>query len=679
MKKQTKILYGAAYYYEYLPTDRLAEDIQMMKDAGLNVVRIGESTWATYEKQDGEFDFSTLDKVLDAMYDADISVIVGTPTYAIPGWLAKKYPSVMVDSTWKPYGSYHYNDGDGPKLYGARQIMNITDPNYLYYSERIINNMICHVANHPAVIGYQVDNETHHYGVQNDNVQRDFVSYIKKMYNNDIEKFNHDFGLDYWSNRIDAWEDFPSMKGVVNGSLAAEFEKFQRSLVTAFQKWQVGIISKYAADSQFITTNFDYAWRGESFGIQAFADHFAAGKYFDVMGVDIYHRSQDELTGAAVSWGGDIMRSIKQKNYLVLETQAQAFKDRVPFKGQLNQLVFSHIASGANMVEYWHWHSIHNSVETYWKGILSHDFKSNPVYEEVKKTGKQLEKLSPVLVNLSIKTKTAVLVSNDSLTAIEYFPFSESSNYNDVFRRVYDTLYKNNIRTDILDTKTIDYSKYDVIFVPSLYSVADETLNKLNNFAENGGTVVYLFRSGFTDQHVKVRTDVQPAIINKAVGAHYEMFVSPNNTDLILDNKAIIKNGFSDWAELLSADSETKVLAKYCDKHWNEYAAVTKHSYGKGTVYYIGCYAAENVIDYVLKDMEANNILVNEFKDVFPIIHKKALNEQGKIIEFIFNYSDDDQNTANHIEGLDYISGNKYRTGDSISIKPWSLVILGEM
>ena len=40
-----KLLYGVAYYYEYLPYDRLDEDIKMMKAAGINVVRIAESTW----------------------------------------------------------------------------------------------------------------------------------------------------------------------------------------------------------------------------------------------------------------------------------------------------------------------------------------------------------------------------------------------------------------------------------------------------------------------------------------------------------------------------------------------------------------------------------------------------------------------------------------------------------
>ncbi len=84
-----QLLYGVAYYDEYMPHDRLHEDIRMMLDAGINVVRIAESTWSTHESQNGVFDFTSVDRVLHAMRQAGIGVIVGTPTYAVPTWLAK--------------------------------------------------------------------------------------------------------------------------------------------------------------------------------------------------------------------------------------------------------------------------------------------------------------------------------------------------------------------------------------------------------------------------------------------------------------------------------------------------------------------------------------------------------------------------------------------------------------
>jgi beta-galactosidase len=81
------------------------------------------------------------------------------------------------------------------------------------------------------------------------------------------------------------------------------------------------------------------------------------------------------------------------KNYFVLETEAQGFPQWTPYPNQLRLQAFSHLASGANMVEYWHWHSIHNSAETYWKGLLSHDFQPNPTYNEAITIGQDFQRV----------------------------------------------------------------------------------------------------------------------------------------------------------------------------------------------------------------------------------------------------------------------------------------------
>jgi beta-galactosidase len=141
-----------------------------VKEAGINVVRIAESTWSTHEPQSGVFDFSSVDRVLEAMHQAGISVIVGTPTYAVPTWMVRGHPDVLAISP------------QGPGRYGARQIMDITNPTYLFYAERIIRTLIGHVKDHSAVIGYQTDNETKHYHTSGPNVQLLFVKYIREKY-----------------------------------------------------------------------------------------------------------------------------------------------------------------------------------------------------------------------------------------------------------------------------------------------------------------------------------------------------------------------------------------------------------------------------------------------------------------------------------------------------------------
>lgn len=295
-----KIYYGVAYYREYLPTERLGEDIKLMLAAEINYVRIAESTWSTYEPQEGHFDFSSVLTVLDKMHENKIGVIIGTPTYAIPAWLVKKYPDVMAVTP------------NGRNKYGHRQKMDITHPAYLFYSERIIRHLMSAVAKHPAVIGFQVDNETKYYDSCGDNVQIDFVKYLKQKFNGDLNKVNYHYGLDYWSNRIDAWEDFPSMVGTINASLGCEFLKFQRKLVTNFLQWQANIVKEYKSQEQFITHNFDFEWRTWSYGLNAEVNLFDSSKSLDITGVDIYHPSQDHLTGIEIAFSGDVARSTKK-------------------------------------------------------------------------------------------------------------------------------------------------------------------------------------------------------------------------------------------------------------------------------------------------------------------------------------------------------------------------------
>ena len=207
------LLYGVAYYDEYMPYERLEEDMRMMKEAGINTIRIAESTWSSEEPEEGVFDFTHVRRVLRAAEKEGLHVIVGTPTYAIPPWLAKLHPEVLAITE------------KGPGRYGARQIMDITSPAYLYYAERVIRKLMEAVQPYSCVIGFQLDNETKYYGTAGKNVQQGFVKYLREKFQDDLDAMNHEFGLDYWSNRINAWEDFPDVRGTINGSLGAEFEK----------------------------------------------------------------------------------------------------------------------------------------------------------------------------------------------------------------------------------------------------------------------------------------------------------------------------------------------------------------------------------------------------------------------------------------------------------------------
>ena len=672
-----KLLYGAAYYDEYMPYDRLQQDVAMMKKAGINTVRIAESTWSTCEPQEGVFDFSHVERVMDAMEEAGINVIIGTPTYAIPTWMVKSHPDVMAETV------------KGRGIYGARQIMDITHPVYRFYAERVIRKLMECTAHRKCVIGFQVDNETKYYGTAGKNVQEKFVKYLRKKFNNDLDAMNYEFGLDYWSNRINAWEDFPDVRGTINGSLGAEFEKFQRTLVDEFLSWQADIVNEYRREDQFITHNFDFEWRGYSYGVQPDVNHYHAAKALTIAGTDIYHPTQDDLTGAEIAFGGDMTRSLKRDNYLVLETEAQGYPGWTPYKGQLRLQAYSHLASGANSVMYWHWHSIHNSFETYWKGLLSHDMQENAPYREACIIGNEFSRLGSHLVNLKKKNDVAILVSNEALTALKWFGIEATAagdngiGYNDVVRWLYDTLFKMNIECDFVWPESDDLDQYKAIFVPALYAAPDELLEKLKQYTANGGTLVATFKTAFANENVKVSHEMQPHILSNCFGISYQQFTFPKNTGL---SGSIINGTAKDSDEKAEAKvfmellmpQEAEVLASYDHYNWKEYAAITKNHYGKGTAIYIGCMTDDNTLKAVLTEaLNSAEVEIPEYS--WPVIVRKGINDLNKCVRYILNYSAEEQNVIYHgANGTELFSEESVQDGDTVTVLPWNLKIVEE-
>ena len=675
-----ELLYGVAYYDEYMPYDRLDKDVEMMKKAGINTVRIAESTWSTCEPQPGVFDFSHVERVMDAMEEAGINVIIGTPTYAVPTWMVKAHPDVLAETV------------RGRGIYGARQIMDITHPVYLFYAERVIRELMKRTAHRKCVIGFQLDNETKYYGTAGKNVQEQFVKYIREKFHDDLDALNYEVGLDYWSNRINAWEDFPDVRGTINGSLGAEFEKFQRTLVDKFLGWQADIVNEYRREDQFVTHNLDFEWRGYSYGIQPYVNHLHASQCLTIAGTDIYHPTQDDLTGVEIAFGGDLIRSLKQDNYLVIETEAQGFPGWTPYKGQLRLQAYSHLASGANSVMYWHWHSIHNACETHWKGILSHDFQENATYREACIIGNEFARLGKHLVNLKKKNEVAVLVSNEALTALNWFRIQEqapgadakSIYYNDVMRWMYDTLYHMNIECDFIWPESENLDQYKAIIVPALYAAPDELLIRLNQYVENGGTLIASFKTAFANENVKVSHEVQPHILSNCFGVHYDQFTFPKNVGLTgevilkkTDQKGNAHPAANVFMELLVSEG-AEVLASYEHYNWKDYAAITRNHYGKGQAVYIGCMTDEETLKSVYKAvLPEADVEIPEYH--YPIIVRKGLNDLGKTVCYFLNYSGMElEMPYDYKNGIELLENTAVENGTALQMPAWGVKIVEE-
>jgi beta-galactosidase len=671
-KAQVKsFLLGAAYYPEYMPVQRVDADIILMKKAGINTVRMGESSWALFEPADGRFDFLWLDSIVNKMYAAGIHVIIGTPTYSIPAWMALKHPSVLAKHKW-----------GGQFDYGGRCTHDITNPVYLYYARRIVKKIVAHYASHPAVIGFQIDNESKTNFLGNQKYYEELKVFVKKKFKT-TQQLNKLWGLNYWGQTVNNWGELPSVKGTVFNGYKLALEEFNHLTITNFLKWQAGIVKKYKRAQQFITHNFDLFEGGPHPAVRQ--DSIAS--FLDYAGTDIYHGWQNDFTGAEIACGGDYTRCLKRKQYLVIETNAQTTTinpkgQQPPFDGQLRLALYAHIAAGAAMVGYWHWHSTHAGAEIYWKGILSHDLKPNRAYEEIKAISAELKPIEALLINLQIKNRVALFYSHASKLAIENEPSLANSDYQNEFVQLHKCLYEMNIGTDII-TVADSLEKYDVVVVPALYVAPQHLLKKLIAYAQKGGHIIFTPKSGYADENALVRNLTQPALIANAAGVYYQEFASLQQPEQLVSNIAAFDSSVKGCkrAELLVADSGL-VLYRYTNSLLKNYAAAVTNFYGSGSITYIGTQLNNAAFKklYISLGQRYQWPIETTCKAIsFPVIIKKAYQPSGHTVHFMFNFSGDEQTVADSlIKGKSLFSNQDIGIGMPIKLPPWGVQIIIE-
>jgi beta-galactosidase len=666
------ILYGAAFYEENMPYDRLDQDVRMMQQAGINVVRVGESSWGLWEPEDGRFEFGWMDRIVTRLHEAGIKVIMGTPTYSIPAWMFKKHPEISITRL----DGFTYS-------YGIRQDTDLSNPTYRYYCERVIRKIAEHYKDNPAVIGWQLDNETAAHGAANRDVQVDFVNYLRRKFKT-VETLNEIWGLNYWGQRLYDWTEVPPREGIINPGWKLEWERHTQSITTDFLSWQGGIVNQYKRPDQFVFQDFAGPPQHE-------VDEPAVARALDIASVNAYHAEQDGFDGEYTSFAGDFTRSLKQTNYLVTETNAQTMgwdskSQFPPYDGQLRLDVYSHLASGANMVEYWHWHSNHYGQETYWKGVLAHDLQPNRAYAEVSRTAHELQRVGPQIVDLEPRNQVAILYSLDSYHGIQFMPFSDQTNYESVVMQMYKALYNLNVGTDFIFPESAaptryNLAKYKVIVVPPLYVASDQLLNRLADYVHGGGHLVVAFKSGFCNEYSTVRWALAPGPLRAAAGFYYQEFSNLQKPLALKGDPfhAGVANQVSEWAEMPILEG-AQALAYYDHPFFGKYPAITRNRFGSGTLTYEGTLLSAELQKLVLADvLKLASLDSPDQQTPAPVRVKHGISRNGKQIHYYLNYSSDPQTLAYpYGAGTDLLGQTAVAHSQSLTLKPWDLVIVEE-
>ena len=590
------IRFGAAYYAEY-HRDDVEADLDLMADAGFTVIRVGESVWSTWEPEEGVFDLEWLHPVLEGAHQRGIGVILGTPTYAVPMWLTRLYPEIAGETASRQRVGW-----------GARQEVNFAHAAYRFHAERVIRKVIERHGDHPAVIGFQVDNEPGLRLLYNTDVFQRFTEWLRRRYGT-VERLNQEWGLVYWSHRLSRWDDLWQPEGNFQPQYDLAWRRFQAEMVTEFIGWQADIVRDVTGGHRFVTTCISYEQPGvDDVGLSARLDVASGNAYYEMQDSLSHPSDRPRSTGPlgwvvrgpwAVANLADLMYSSKQAPFLVTETNAGSIgyssMNDSPYDGQWRQMAWLLVARGARMVEYWHWHTLPFGAETYWGGVLPHSGIPGRAYREIARIGAELREVGDAFADATPDYDIAVLYDSDSKFALatqgpvrgDGLGHVDPDSYRHIVaafsRGIFDAKRQQRLvrREQLHD---VDPDRFPVLVVPALYTATDDDLDHLAAYARAGGHLVVGPRTGYGDIEGRARSEPAPARLCAAAGTWYEETSSLAEPVPVA---GMLTGSATTLAEGLVLDG-AEALATYAHPHLGRWAAVTTRPVGAGRITVVG-------------------------------------------------------------------------------------------
>lgn len=647
---------GVDYYPEHWDKSLWQQDVCKMKEVGVGIVRMAEFAWCKMEPQEGEFDFSWLDEIIDLFEEQGIEVFLCTPTNTPPLWLYEKYPeAIQVDKS-------------GHRIpIGIRGHRCYNSPIFRTYAERIIRRMVEHFSSRKSVIGWQIDNEleANHccctyctdafrkwmlrkYGVpageKSAKMAVDAESIDIKA---TLKEINEVYGNNVWSGEYSSLEQitppFGPYQTWLHPSYMLDFNRYASDSTVEYVRWQADLIREICPDTQLTTNN----WLCEN--MPDFYEMFAE---LDFVSYDNYPASRlpenpEDLYSHAFHL--DLMRGIKQQNFWIMEqlsgpTGGWAPIAATPRPGMIKGYSLQAIAHGADAVLHFRWRTAKSGAEMFWHGILDASNVPGRRYEEFEELCHTVEKLS-CLDGTVIKNDIAILYASDQEYALKIQPQAEGMHYFNQLKSLHDGFTRTGLGVDIIDWRA-ELSSYKVVIVPTLFVTDKEVTKHLYRFAEEGGTVVLTNRSGVKETHNTCIMEPLPTVFAELAGVHVTEYegIGYRSQKLKIEEKhlgTLREAECTCWIDLLACDT-AEVVASYDDQFYKGTPAVTRNQYGKGVVYYLGTVCRREFY-YALAKEILEDLHMEHYQDL-PVGIEMTIrqNETGQYL-FVFNNTEEEK------------------------------------
>ena len=646
----SRILYGGDYNPNQWPREIWAEDMDLFKKAGINSATVNVFSWAKLQPDENTYDFSELDDIIAMLSENGIDIVLATATGAMPAWMAKKYPEVTrVDFEGRrhKFGQRHNHC-----------------PNSLVwqkYAARLAGELAKRYGSNPRVVCWHINNE-YNTGCYCENCEKAFRIWLREKYGT-LEAVNAAWNTEFWGHTFYDWDEIVAPNNLSDGmgfgftrktafaGISIDYDRFLSDSLLENYKLERDAIRKYDKETP-ITTNLMGTYKG--------LDYFKWAKEMDIVSWDNYPAYNTPWSFTAMRH--DLMRGLKDAPFMLME-QTPSQQNWQPYNslkkpGQMRAQSYQTIAHGADTIQFFQLRRSKGACEKFHGAVIAHSGSGDTrVFKECAQLGEELKKLGAETLGAKNTAEVGMIFDWDNYWALEYTSGPNVDlKYVDQIHQYYQYFYEHHIPVDMIPVDG-DLSRYKAICYTVLYMVKEGVAEALEAFVEAGGTLITGMMSGIVDQSDNVHLGGYPGPLRRLCGIWAEEIdaLAPEQS-----NTLRFPDGTESQCKLLCDIIRTEgaeTIAAYGGDFYAGTPAVTKNSFGKGTVYYVGTQPDHDGIAKILDALTAG-------ADVKPLIPDETELEvdlrtiEGREYWFIINLTGTPKSAPESFKGeTDILTG----------------------
>ena len=587
------MLLGVDYYPEQWDPALMEADLDAIREMGGNTIRIAEFSWHLMEPEEGHYDFSFFDHVIAMAREKGLRVILGTPTAAIPAWLANRHPDILS----------RFENGQ-PRAFGGRHVYCCNSPRLYEYSEKIIRAMAGHYKDEPQIAAWQIDNEIGH--EDSDlcwcpRCREAFRRFLRDKFGGDVHRLNKTYGTAFWSQEYNDFDEIPLPAPTItthNPALRLDWERFRSKSLCDFLDFQARLIREI--DPQAVIIH-DFPGGG----LDKHVDYSQAAKCLDTATYNnypVWGGQKEPLPPHETAFALDHIRGLKRKNFWITEAimgaQGHDVTGYLPRPGQAKLWSWQGMAHGCESLLYFRYRGAAKGAEQFCYGILDADNRRGRKFREVQSFFREVPQYAQAL-EAPIHSDVAIVYDYDSLASFRIQRQSLLLDCPGEMKKLYKAFYDRNISVDVIPAEA-DLTGYQIVLLPQLTVMKPEFQAKAERFVREGGTLVLTYRTGVKDPDNNLFFgEVLPVGYAGLAGvtvAETESLQEQNAFPVVGEGAFAGADGYGGVFRDMLEVRDAEVLYRYGDSFYREFAAATRKRQGPGAVYYLGCSLDEGTI-----------------------------------------------------------------------------------